>query len=85
MPEGISEFEGRSEFRVLDRSGDGLKLQWSANNPGEVEAARQTFSDYRGRGYTLYRLGAGDKRGEVLTEFDPAAHGILAVPWMSGG
>lgn len=74
-----------AEFRVMDRSGDGLKLNWNASNTREVEAARTTFNDYRSRGYDLFRLGAGDERGEAMTEFDPAAAGILAIPRMRGG
>jgi hypothetical protein len=77
--------EMTAEFRVLDRSGDGLKLTWNESNTREVEAARTTFNDYRSRGYDLFALGEGDERGARLTEFDPHAAGILAVPRMRGG
>jgi hypothetical protein len=74
-----------SEFRVMDRSGDGLKLSWNSENDQEVEAARTTFNDYRSRGYDLFSLGDGDERGERMREFDPDVAGILAIPRMRGG
>lgn len=74
-----------AEFRVMDHTGDGLKLTWNATNQREVEAARDTFQVYKDRNYDLFRLGAGDERGAVMTEFDPSAPGILAVPRMRGG
>jgi hypothetical protein len=75
----------QAEFRVMDRSGDGLKLTWNTDNEREVEAARTTFNDYRSRGYDLFSLGEGDERGERMTEFEPDVEGILAVPRMRGG
>lgn len=74
-----------AEFRVMDHTGDGLKLTWNANNPREVEAAQGTFQHYKDRGYDLFRLDAGDQRGSVMTVFDATAPGILAMPRMRGG
>lgn len=85
IPEAGDEFFKMAEFRVMDRTGDGLKLTWNANNTQEVRAARETFQHYKDRGYDLFRLGEDDERGSVMAEFDAAAPGILAVPRMRGG
>jgi hypothetical protein len=67
----------------MDHTGD-TKITWG-DNATERDQARDTFSAYVAKGFTMYRLGGPGRRGEKITEFDPQADGILAVPRMVGG
>jgi hypothetical protein len=70
---------------VINESGD-KKTIWDRNNATEVEAARNEFDFFKGKGYMAYKVeGKEGRRGEVLREFDPAAERIIFAPAMQGG
>lgn len=70
---------------VLDSRGHGLSIKWRQGNAQEEAAARETFNDWRTRGYALFAMTADDQQGERVREFDPSLPGILAVPPLRGG
>lgn len=71
-------------LEIMDHNGD-TKLEWSQANDVEVEAARNSFALHRKKGYIAYKLRADGTRGEVITEFDPAAERIVMAPPVRGG
>ncbi len=72
------------EMFALDRSGHQSVIKWGRTER-EIEAARNIFQTYKERGFTMFRMTEDDSRGGRLDEFDPEAHGIIAVPRMQGG
>ena len=53
-----------------------------------MEAAREEFKHFKGKGYMAYKVegeGRRARRGEVLAEFDPTAERIIYAPAMRGG
>ena len=70
--------------QMTGKHGDRNVLRWGTS-AREIAAARQMFDTYRAQGFDLYRLTADEERGAPITEFDPGAPGILAVPRMEGG
>lgn len=72
------------ELAIMNTTGD-TKVYWSATNPDEVESARKTFRDLRGKGHLAYRLLGDGSKGEQLLEFDPNAAQIILAPAMKGG
>lgn len=77
--------ENTGTLAILDRTGD-TKLIWDRAIPAEVENARRTFDDLRGKSFFAYRVtGKKGARGEQITEFDPTAERIILVPPMQGG
>jgi hypothetical protein len=71
-------------LEIIDRTGD-TKLEWDRNVPVEVEAAKASFTLHKKKGYLAYRTRADGSRGEVITEFDPAAERIIMAPPVQGG
>lgn len=70
---------------IMDRTGD-TKYEWSPDNPTEVAAARDNFNSMRGKGFVAYAVDpATDKKGRVITEFDPHAGRIIMSAPMAGG
>lgn len=72
------------ELATLDRSGD-TKVFWSSTVPDEVQNARRTFNDLRGKGYAAFKLTGDGTKGEQILEFDPMAEKIILAPAMKGG
>lgn len=72
------------EIYVMDRSGHRSSFKWG-QTPAEIEMAKKTFDEYVAKGFTMYRLKKGGKPGRKITEFEPEARAILAVPRMVGG
>lgn len=69
---------------VMDGTGD-TKTIWNPNNQDEVDAARDTFKALRKKGYLIYRVNAEGNKGKAMTEFDPDAEKMIAVPAIVGG
>jgi len=73
----------QGSLSILDHTGD-TRIAWSTDRPDEVEAARDLFTKFKGKGYLAYRV-EGTGKGSVLREFDPAAGDIIMSPQMQGG
>ena len=74
----------KHEMAVMDETGD-TKLMWSEDSHEEVEAAKATFDRLRKKGYVAYSVNKKGDKGEIMTEFDPAAEKIILAPQMKGG
>lgn len=72
------------EIAVMDRTGD-TKSIWDANNPDEVEVAREAFEKLRKKGYLIYRVNKLGNKGEAMNTFDAKAEKMIAVPPVVGG
>lgn len=70
-------------LRVMDGNGD-TKMTWG-DNQAEIDAARHTFDEMKGKRYLAYTVKADGSRGEVIREFDPTAHAIIMAPQLVGG
>jgi len=72
-------------MHTLDRTGD-QRVIWSADEPEEVEAARDTFKRLTKAGYMAYKAeGRKGDRGEQIRTFDPDAERIILVKPHQGG
>lgn len=72
-------------LEIMDKTGD-TKLRWDRNNRDEVENARRTFNELRGKGFIAYSVPAKKSdQGEVLHTFDETAERIVMTPAMQGG
>jgi hypothetical protein len=71
-------------LEIMDHTGD-TKLEWSHSVKVEVDAARASFDLHKKKGYLAYKMLPGGGRGEVITEFDPAAERIIMAPPVQGG
>jgi hypothetical protein len=71
---------------LTPRHGD-LRIMWDHGNTEEVSTARETFNRMTKREkHVAYRVtGKDGARGEVMTEFDPAAERIIFVKQNVGG
>lgn len=69
---------------VLDRTGD-TKVEWDNEKAPEVENARRTFNELRGKGYAAYRMKKDGSKGEVIRDFDTHAERLILAPPMVGG
>lgn len=76
--------EGHGVFNDMDHTGH-TQLAWDPANPDEVEAARTHFDKLRGKGYAAVRRNAGERNGETVHEFDPAARELTMRPAPVGG
>lgn len=72
------------ELATMGRAGD-TKLIWDAGNEPEVENARRTFDDLRGKGFLAFAVKAKGEKGAQIREFDADAEKIIMVPPMRGG
>lgn len=68
----------------MDHTGHDNVIKWGAG-AAERAVAQKTFDEYRSRGFTMFAMDAEDEQGERVDRFDPALHGIIAVPRMAGG
>jgi hypothetical protein len=73
-----------SEMLVLDHTGD-TKTVWDANNPDDVNAAREQFNALKKKGYIAYRVKKKGAKGEIMRDFDPDAESMILSPPMAGG
>lgn len=76
--------DATGEMSVMGASGD-KKHYWNKKSWKEVEKAKQTFDDFRAKGYKAYRMNKKGDQGEPMDEFDPSAGEVLLVPAMAGG
>lgn len=73
-----------SELVILDQTGD-TKVMWSKDNQDEVDAAKETFSRLKKKGYWAYAVKKNGDKGEVVQDFDPDAEKLIMAPRMVGG
>lgn len=71
-------------MHVMDPGGD-TKIIWDSNNTAEVDNARRTFAELKGKGFTAYRVDDQGDRSAILREFDPEAEKLILRPPMAGG
>lgn len=76
--------EGKGLLSILDESGD-VRQIWDSTNADEVAHARQTFKDFKAKGYTAYKVNKKGEKGEIINEFDPEAEKIIMAPTTVGG
>jgi hypothetical protein len=74
----------KSTLHVMDRTGD-TKMQWSPDNPDEVQVAKNTFDKLKKKGYLAYTVRNDGEKGEVIREFDKTAGRIIMAPQLVGG
>ena len=72
------------ELVILDASGD-TRVIWDADKPAEVEAARETFTKLKAKGYLAYAVTRKGDKGEVIRDFDPDAEKMILAPQTVGG
>jgi hypothetical protein len=84
VPPGATVPEGYGVFNDMDHTGH-TQLAWDPDNPDEVEAARTFFDKLRGKGYAATRRAPGERHGETVHEFDPAARELTMQPAIAGG
>lgn len=73
------------QMSILDRTGH-LSVTWSADNAEEVRAARATFTEMTGKGYSAFEVGENGKgRGERIRSFDANIEEMVLVPPVQGG
>ena len=71
-------------LHIMDGSGD-TRMTWG-DNTAEVDAARSTFTELKGKGFLAYTVDPTDgSKGEVIQEFDPEARAIIMAPQLVGG
>lgn len=68
----------------LDESGD-ARVTWSRTNQTEIDVAREAFNKGRAKGMMAYRCKSDGSKGEIISDFDPAAEKIILAPPMQGG
>lgn len=73
-----------STMHVMDVTGD-TKVMWSADNPDEVEAAKETFDRLKKKKFLAYTVKDNGEKGEVIREFDKTAERIIMAPQLVGG
>ena len=81
--EQIEPTAGKSLLAAGDATGDS-RIEWSKDNPTEVEAAREMFARLKAKAYRAYKIVKGDQR-EIIHSFDPAAEKIIMMPQTVGG
>ncbi len=72
------------ELAVMDHTGD-TKIIWTRDNPDEVENARRTFTDLRGKGYAAFKVDKKGEKADQIHAFDEKVERIIFVPPMVGG
>lgn len=73
------------QMDILDRSGH-LHSEWDSDDPTQVRAARETFEEMTGKGYSAFMVGDGKgQRGERIRRFDPSIEEMILVPPIQGG
>lgn len=72
------------EMITLCNKGDVKKI-WNPRIPEEVEDAKRSFDDLRGKGYLAFRVNANGEQGEQMDGWDPEAGKIIMIPQMRGG
>ena len=74
-----------SELAVMDSQLGDNKIEWNADRPAEVAAARDMFYAMKEKRYVAYTLDESGHRGELIREFDPDAERIIMQPQRVGG
>ena len=64
--------------------GDRNSVRWGSSADERAEA-KKIFEGYIARGWSVFRLTEEGEQGRRMTEFDPTALGMLAIPQMVGG
>lgn len=72
------------ELSELNHTGD-TKTLWNPDNETEVEIAKHAFNEFRRKGFSLFRVDTEGGKGKLMTEFDPEAAKMIAVPRIVGG
>jgi hypothetical protein len=76
---------GKHQMRIPHtREGD-MKVEWDPKSDIEVEAARKTFDEMKGKGFTFFKMKTGGRKGEQIRFFEPDARKIIGVAQMVGG
>lgn len=74
----------KHELACIDRTGD-TKTIWDPRNADEVDVAKDTFKKLRGKGYLIYSVDKEGGKGKAMSDFDPKAAKMIAVPPIVGG
>lgn len=73
------------EMAVMTPTDGDLKIIWDSDKPAEVEHAKKTFTEFKGKGYLAYKVSKGGERGEVMHSFEADAEKVILAPRMMGG
>ena len=85
MDSALVELPTKNEIRIMDLEKGDIRLEWDADKPHEVEAAREAFDSAKDRGMLFYKIKRSGKQGKEITEFDPSAERIVGIPPVRGG
>ena len=72
------------ELCELNNSGD-TKTLWNPDNETECDIAEHAFNEFKRKGFSIFRVDSEGGKGTRMTEFDPAAAKMIAVPKIVGG
>lgn len=72
------------ELCELNHSGD-TKTLWNPDNATEVSIAENAFNEFKRKGFSIFRVDSEGGKGSLMTEFDPDAAKMIAVPRIVGG
>lgn len=75
---------GIHEMATLDHTGHSI-TKWDPARPEEVEMARETFNNMRGKGHQIFAVEGADSQGRRLDSFDPSVARMMVVPQLRGG
>ncbi len=74
-----------SVMEVMDPKAGDTKIIWDPANTDEVESARRSFEELRGKGFTAYRVTEDGKTDAVIRTFEPDAARVILKPAYAGG
>lgn len=72
------------EMSIMDGSGD-RQMKWSTDRPEEVAAAKETFDNLIGKGYSAFASEHKSEAKHTIKEFDPTQEEVIMVPRTVGG
>jgi len=71
---------------IADSTGD-TRIMWDPRDKDEVKVAKEAFDKAKAKGMLAYAVdeATGERKGEVIREFDPARSKIIMTKQLTGG
>jgi hypothetical protein len=82
----MGEIRVKGVLKVLGEKGD-ERVSWDPDDASQVTRARTRFDELaRGRRrHNMFLMDETGKKGKQISDFDPSAGAILAIPALQGG
>jgi hypothetical protein len=80
----MGEIKIKGVLKVMGENGDDRVL-WDPDDQKQVMKAGTRFAELVKKGFRMFLMDDTGKKGKQITDFDPSAGAILAVPAMVGG